>query len=379
MRLLAIFTLCATIIMPVASDAAVPSMLNYQGRLTNGGDNPQVGTFNVTFSIYDAQTGGSALWTESQNVTTDTQGRFNVLLGSTNALTNNVFSGVNRYLGTAVASDPEMTPRTPLAASPYASRVATVDGAAGGALTYGLDMPYNTSALNGNNGGLRWRQGANAQSAFGFTVYDGVWFQGSYDLGNEYFGVRAPTADASLGPAVLSISSAGNIYTSGTINSSSISCDGTIHANYTITTDGLLSAGGGIATTGGISGGNIYGADFHAGGTIYAGNNVCCSSDSCFKKSVETISDAVTAIQQLRGVRYEWRRDEFPDRKFAEGPQVGLIAQEVREVVPQAVIEQSDGYLAVDYARLVPLLIESIKEQQRRIEALEKKLDQQTP
>lgn len=114
------------------------------------------------------------------------------------------------------------------------------------------------------------------------------------------------------------------------------------------------------------------------GGCVSA-SNVVCPSDARFKRNIETLPNALGEVEKLRGVRYEWNRDQFSDRSFAEGQQIGLIAQEVRKVVPQAVVEQSDGYLAVDYARLVPLLIEGMKEQQKRIEALEKKLEQQTP
>ena len=44
-------------------------------------------------------------------------------------------------------------------------------------------------------------------------------------------------------------------------------------------------------------------------------------------------------------------------------------AQDVQEVVPQAAVTMPDGYLAVDYARLVPLLIEAIKQQQQQIDS----------
>lgn len=108
-------------------------------------------------------------------------------------------------------------------------------------------------------------------------------------------------------------------------------------------------------------------------------NSVGCPSDLRFKREIETLPNALGGVEKLRGVSYKWKTNEFPDREFPEGQQVGLIAQEVREVIPQAVIEQSDGYLAVDYARLVPLLIESIKEQQRQINDLKASLEAMRP
>lgn len=109
------------------------------------------------------------------------------------------------------------------------------------------------------------------------------------------------------------------------------------------------------------------------------GTNIACPSDARFKRDIRSIRNAIEKVEKLRGVNYEWEREKFADREFPTGEQVGLIAQEVRTVVPQAVIEQSDGYLAVDYARLVPLLIEAIKEQQKRIEILEKTVNRSTP
>lgn len=116
-------------------------------------------------------------------------------------------------------------------------------------------------------------------------------------------------------------------------------------------------------------------------GTICAtgaitGNNLACPSDARFKRGIRTLPDALDKVERLRGVNYEWKTDEFADHGFPAGEQIGLVAQEVKEIVPQAVVAQKDGYLAVDYARLVPLLIEAIKEQQRRIESLEQRLEQ---
>ena len=118
--------------------------------------------------------------------------------------------------------------------------------------------------------------------------------------------------------------------------------------------------------------------NFTATGCV-VGSNIACPSDARFKRKIETLPNALGVVEKLRGVRYEWRSEEFPDRDFVKGEQIGLVAQEVREIVPQAVIEQSDGYLAVDYARLVPLLIEGMKEQQRQIDELKSRLDRQTP
>jgi len=68
--------------------------------------------------------------------------------------------------------------------------------------------------------------------------------------------------------------------------------------------------------------------------------------------------------------------------QFSNGIEVGLIAQEVEKIIPQVVNTNADGFKSVDYARLVPLLIEALKEQQlqrkedqQRIERLEKMVE----
>lgn len=116
-------------------------------------------------------------------------------------------------------------------------------------------------------------------------------------------------------------------------------------------------------------------------GNVAVTGNVCaanlaCPSDERLKRNIRSLSGALGKLEQLKGVQYEWNREEFSERQFPVGVQVGLIAQDVRDVVPQAVVQQEDGYLAVDYARLVPLLIEAIKEQQRGMDKLRTELAQ---
>ena len=61
---------------------AVPTMINYQGRLTNSGGTPVPdGTYSVVFTIYDAASSGTSKWTETHSITTSS-GLFSVRLGS---------------------------------------------------------------------------------------------------------------------------------------------------------------------------------------------------------------------------------------------------------------------------------------------------------
>jgi hypothetical protein len=99
--------------------AAVPNVLTQQGRLLDSSGAPVSGTVAFVFSVYDAPMAGNVLWTESQMITLD-NGYFSAQLGDTMPIPTTVFTGPVRYLGVKVATDPEMTPRQPLVAVPYA-------------------------------------------------------------------------------------------------------------------------------------------------------------------------------------------------------------------------------------------------------------------
>lgn len=109
--------------------------------------------------------------------------------------------------------------------------------------------------------------------------------------------------------------------------------------------------------------GNIW-----AGGTTYA-------SDERFKQNITAISSPLQKLMQLNGVEYEMKVGSFQKNNFQKGRQMGLLAQNVEKVVPEAVNE-IDGYKGVDYARLMPLLIESVKEQNKTIEELKKEIEE---
>jgi hypothetical protein len=92
------------------------------------------------------------------------------------------------------------------------------------------------------------------------------------------------------------------------------------------------------------------------------------ASDARFKKDVEPLEGALERTTLLRGVTFDWRRDEFPERSFHAHRDIGFIAQEVETVYPELVSTGTDGYKRVDYSALTPILVEAIKAQQLRID-----------
>jgi hypothetical protein len=137
-RLIFLFTFIAG-----SAFAAVPQQINYQGYLASSDGTPLDTTVDMTFKLYTDSTTGSLLWTETRPSVTVAEGLFNVRLGQITALGDNVFNNTQVWLDIAIGSDAEMTPRTRVAAVPYAFRSAYADtagvappsGAAGGDLT----------------------------------------------------------------------------------------------------------------------------------------------------------------------------------------------------------------------------------------------------
>lgn len=101
--------------------AEVPELMSFQGMLSDSNNTPLTGTYSVQFSIYNSETDGSHIWSETQSVDVN-DGLFSVLLGAVNPVTADVFSkGTSlRYLGIKIGSDDEMTPRQRIASVGYA-------------------------------------------------------------------------------------------------------------------------------------------------------------------------------------------------------------------------------------------------------------------
>lgn len=98
------------------------------------------------------------------------------------------------------------------------------------------------------------------------------------------------------------------------------------------------------------------------------------ASDERWKKDIKILDSALTKVLMMNGVQYNWRRDEFPNKNFPTGLQIGLIAQQIEKIAPQLVTTDNEGYKAVEYANMVAFLIEAIKEQQKIIDAQQKEI-----
>jgi hypothetical protein len=129
---------------------------------------------------------------------------------------------------------------------------------------------------------------------------------------------------------------------------------------------------------------SVYGMIYTMGtlGEIRASSEITAyySSDRRLKENIKLIENPITIIDQIRGVTFDWTDEHMArrggeDGYFVRKHDIGVIAQEVQAVLPELVGTREDGYLAVKYEKMVPLLIEAIKAQQKTIDSLVKDLD----
>ena len=149
--------------------------------------------------------------------------------------------------------------------------------------------------------------------------------------------------------------------------------------NTGISVTGNVRSSAGAIITGSIFVSGSIGADegaISASGDIIADGDVVAfnSSDERLKDNIEVIQGSLDKIDGIRGVEFDWN-EKSPGWARERGHDVGVIAQEVQKVIPEIVVDRKNGYLGVDYKRIVPLLIESIKELKQEVEILKKKVN----
>jgi hypothetical protein len=167
-------------------------------------------------------------------------------------------------------------------------------------------------------------------------------------------GIQASSGIATVGTAIVgfgvTINSTGinasGIVTATTINSTGINASGIITATSAIVGSAVTINSGGVDTVGVITA-----TDFNS------------TSDASLKENVTTVSDALSTTKELRGVRFEWKKDGKPS--------YGVIAQELEQILPELVSDTDPK--TVNYNGIIGILIEAVKELSQRVEDLENK------
>jgi len=171
-----------------------------------------------------------------------------------------------------------------------------------------------------------------------------------------------------------------NITANGTgdinLNDSDVTIDETLTVGGLTDLNGDLDVAGtlnvaGITTLGSnliVNGTSTLNGDTAIDGDLTVTGDITAffTSDQRLKDNVTPIEDPLAKILSISGNTYDWN-----EKSGKEGHDVGVIAQEVLEVLPEAVTTRDNGYLAVDYQKIVPLLVQAVKELSAKVDNLE--------
>lgn len=239
--------------------AAVPSLINFQGKLLDTNGNPRNGTYSMTFSIWDAASGGSQLWSETQGSVPVSNGVFSVQLGAVSSIATSVFSGASTYLQVQIGGE-TASARQRLVTSPYAYRSSIADDVAAGSANY----IQNTASL---------QSGATFYVSSG-TVSGPLRVGGAITAGSG--NNQITTATGLLDAAKLS----------GTVPSANVS--GTYSNALTLSNAGNSISGNGSGLT------NVIANGLLPGDTDYIQNTSSLQSGSTFYVSSGTVAGQLT-------------------------------------------------------------------------------------
>ncbi|MDZ7291385.1 MAG: tail fiber domain-containing protein [candidate division KSB1 bacterium] len=389
----------------------IPPIMSYQGVLTDASGNlvPD-GNYNLTFKLYDIPGGGTPSWTEAQSVAVS-KGIFNVVLGSVTPL--DLPFGKPFWLGVTIGGNPELTPRIPLTTAAYSFNARMIGGGSNifhqeGNVGIGtpepqqklhvvglgrFDLPtgqINISTPGGwpgiiafsqnghrrdviiDDGGMRLltsSSSAPAPSANGITIDE----DGRVGIGTNFPDARLDIDFGATGSIVAGtplgngpgwiimapnghrrdiVGDKNGVYIGASSNS------GAANAHFQVSEAGNV----GIGLPTGVPG-NILTVVQNSATDPIADAWTTYSSRR-WKTNIKPIAGALAKVQRLRGVAFDWKADGKHD--------IGLIAEEVGKVIPEVVAYEANGTDAksVDYPRLVAVLIEAMKEQQKQIAEL---------
>jgi len=107
-------------------------------------------------------------------------------------------------------------------------------------------------------------------------------------------------------------------------------------------------------------------------GRIDASNDIVAysTSDVRLKDNIKSIDKALDKVNKIQGIEFDWIEKE--EVHGNSGHDIGVIAQEIEKILPDVVTTRDNGYKAVKYEKIVPLLIEAIKDLSRQVDGLKR-------
>lgn len=408
-----------------ADDKSSP-LLHYQGRLTDGNGEPVPdGNHTLVFKLYGQQEGGTPLWQETQNVET-TDGVFSAQLGAVNAIDGVDFEQT-LYLGIEVDGSEELSPRTRLTSSPYALFAESVGDSSVTTLNLAPDAVTASKIASGEVGESELDGGAvtvdkiGSGAVTGPKIEDRAITSAKLDFGavdssalkaDAVFKTLDPTLNIGVaddfvgvnqevsltGSSVFGVTYPGGFadgYGGMYVNTENAEgwpfygygTDGTARAwhhydhgdrRWRLIFDGAtpetrLEVTGSAVLPGGDDQ-IALGSDSSRWSTVYAANGVTQTSDRRLKTDIQSVSYGLEEVLRLEPVSYRWKDEASASGEGAR--KLGLVAQQVREVIAEVVHEpdSEEGYLGMDYSELIPVLVKAVQQQQAIIERKNEKL-----
>ena len=336
----------ATFCLVKSLSAYPPNEMAFQGRLTDSDGVPLDGTYQLVFTFYFSPHEIIVCQETHPNVQIN-DGFVEVILGT------GIHTGGYEFdleiiaqtnappiayleLGITVGEygvDPELLPRSTFQSVLYAATVETINGARAGVISGDLEVSQaDRIELQGQgntvlnlNAGYTEDPGGNQQARVDFRV------------NNQALGDISVRNGSSTAPLHLNYSSTNNIilaYGGGDVGIGISNPDGKLDVNGNVKVRGDL---------------------------CYTGTSGPCS-DRRLKNNISPIDQALEKIIALQGVRFNWRSDEYPLLNFDHKSHIGFIAQDLKNVLPEAVWEGVDGFYSVNYDNITPVLVEAVKE-----------------
>ena len=337
---------------------AMPRVISYQGVVTdNSGNIISSGSHSFQFNLYNDPTlgtpgtlGPNNLWFENQSLPVALGGFSTQLPSPSTVASNPLWFPFNAqfYLGISVDGGAEMSPRTPLTSAPYSLATRGINVDASDRVGIGTSSPFAPLHVSTGASGAALESGSTSLVLEGNTNGNYLQMLVPNDAVASFTGIlfRSPSSP-SFGTGITYSVGAGSTNSGGL----SFRTDGGGY-KMTLSSAGNLAVGSSLAAS----------ERLQVFGNICATGTIGTCSDERFKTNVEPMRGALDVVQTLRPVRFDWRTEEFPDRQFSDKRQIGFIAQQVLQSLPEVVAKDRDGYYSVDYGRFAPVLVRAIQE-----------------
>ena len=365
-------------------------------NLTTASLNTSVSNLNSATSSYE--TNGRSIVSGSSQITYASISSIpaGIVSGSSQTIANlpvGTISGSSQVVGSSITTNTVTVGSTAIALGGTATTIAGLTSVTSTAFVGALTGNASTVTTNANLTGNVTSVGNATTIASGVVtsdmIVDGTIVNGDINASAAIVDTKLATiatagkvsnsattaTNANTANAIVARDASGN-FSAGTITAT---LTGNVTGNVTGNTSGTAAtvttaAQSAITSVGTLTSLTVSGATATGAltvtGAITATGDITAfyTSDKRHKNNIQTIPNALEKVSKLNGVTWEWNDDVNEVTKST--PKTGLIAQEVQEVLPEVVKTREDGFLALDYSKMMGLLVEAIKEQQIQIEEL---------